>query len=127
VEVKLLEVRDSGTTIICLAAKFLDLTEWEKWAVGRAGYGGDEGDRGWYVLLCPLNGGTDHAFTDPYDWNTARGGRTMFEAHKWLRDTDGAWDSLGGGDVLDVEFILGERSEPKESEREEWLSKWYIS
>ena len=41
----------------------------------------------------------------------------MFEAHRWLRDTEGAWDSLPEeGGVIDVEFILGEAYTPKRSE-----------
>jgi len=45
------------------------------------------------------------------------GGRTTFEAHRWLRDTEGAWDSLPEeGGVIDVEFILGEADTPKRSE-----------
>jgi len=69
-----------------------------------------------YVLGWP-KGSRLSATTDPYFWRTNRGGRTMFEAHRWLRDTEGAWDSLPEeGGVIDVELILGEADTPKRSE-----------
>ena len=47
---------------------------------------------------------------DPYDWK----GRTMPVAHDYIAKN---WESLNSGDVIDVEFILGESEKPKESER----------
>ena len=38
----------------------------------------------------------------------------MREAHLWLENH---WDEAKSGQVIDVEFLLGERAEPKESER----------
>ena len=46
---------------------------------------------------------------DPYFW----GGRTYPVAHNYIIEH---WAELKDGDVVDVEFILGERSEPKQSE-----------
>ena len=40
----------------------------------------------------------------------------MRTAHEWLREH---FDEIEDGGVVDVEFILGERAEPKRSEREE--------
>ena len=48
---------------------------------------------------------------DPYNWTKC--GRTMNVAHRHI---EANWDKLASGDVVDVEFILGETSAPKESE-----------
>ncbi len=49
---------------------------------------------------------------DPKRW---RGdARTMPAAHQELIDN---WDRYGSGGVLDVEFVLGETTVPKKSER----------
>jgi len=40
----------------------------------------------------------------------------MRTVHDWLL-RDGNFEKLYAGDVVDVEFILGERAEPKRSER----------
>jgi len=47
---------------------------------------------------------------DPYDWicNTWRVAHSYIEEH---------WEELKSGDVVDVEFIMGLRSEAKKSER----------
>lgn len=39
--------------------------------------------------------------------------RTLFEAHRYVADH---WDEIKDGDVIDVEFILGETTTKKESE-----------
>jgi hypothetical protein len=112
-ETKIIEIRDEGTRIIALGLKFRGLNEWEKDALFCAGYGATDDDREWYVVLMPLNGGVETARCDPYGWP----GRTMHEAHKWLRDERGAWDSLPfSGAVLDVQYLLGETDAPKTSE-----------
>jgi hypothetical protein len=38
----------------------------------------------------------------------------MYTAHKYLQEN---WDSVQNGQVLDVEYILGETDSPKISER----------
>jgi len=114
-DTRIIEIRDSGTTIICMASKFGALSSWEEWAVARSGYGSDMESRGWYVILWPMDGGSSLCTTDPFDWPASRGGRTMFEAHRWLRDT-ADWENIKSGSVVDVEFLLGETDEPKKSE-----------
>jgi hypothetical protein len=47
---------------------------------------------------------------DPHNWND----RTKQVSHKWIQDN---WDDINDGDVIDVEFILGESTVKKTSER----------
>lgn len=47
---------------------------------------------------------------DPYDWNL----RTKQVAHAWIETN---WEIIADGDVVDVEFILGESTTKKTSER----------
>jgi len=60
-----------------------------------------------------LAGGSGMACCDSFDWPS--GNRTMRTAHEWLREH---FDEIEDGAVVDVAFILGERVEPKRSERE---------
>jgi len=53
--------------------------------------------------------GERKASADPYFW----GDRTFTTAHFYITQE---WAQLTSGDVVDVEFILGERTEPKLSE-----------
>jgi hypothetical protein len=64
------------------------------------------------VILTRLDGNGRGAFNDPYDWCD----RTWTAAHRWIIEH---WAELKDGDVVDVEFILGETTTPKESERHE--------
>jgi hypothetical protein len=52
---------------------------------------------------------------DPHDW----GSRTMPVARNHIIDH---FEALSDGDVVDVEHILGETTEPKVSERLAWRS-----
>ena len=52
----------------------------------------------------------DRATNDPHYWND----RTRMTAHQYIIDH---WHELSDGDVIDVEFILGEKSTRKISER----------
>ena len=66
------------------------------------------------IILTRLDGDETHqgdqATNDPY----ARSGRTWPVAHHWIIDH---WDELNDGDVVDVEFALGEVLKPKISEK----------
>ena len=59
------------------------------------------------ILLCHLSSG--RATYDPYAW----GDRTLKTAHLHIQKH---WHDLRSGDVVDVEFVLGETGSPKESE-----------
>jgi hypothetical protein len=106
IEVKLFEVRDCGTFLpmmaVFISAAGSDTTTW---LLNRGGYG---------VVPCILFGCVDggHFAYDPYQHNT--GSRTRMVAHNYLHKH---WFELKSGDVIDVEFILGERTTIKESER----------
>lgn len=110
-QVKALEVRDRATCIPVLA---VDMnvgvpgmpTHQAQWRLlRRAGYPCDGRPN---ILLTHL-AGQGKATNDPYEW----GGRTYPVAHNYIIDN---WCSLKDGDVVDVEFILGEASAPKKSE-----------
>lgn len=114
-EVKLLEVRDAGTTIPVMATALIERGVEENWLLRRAGFGqhqiAHENSRiERYVILCKLVDVS--AQYDPWSWNTPA--RTIPTAHRYIIEN---WDKLKSGDVVCVEHILGERSEPKVSER----------
>lgn len=103
---KVFEIRDSMTFIPALAVKIeRDRAEGEAEAylLGRAGHGEA-------VQLTHLQTGASQL--DLYEWG--QNPRTMFVAHQYIEQH---FDELEHGAVVDVEFILGIRSSPKESER----------
>lgn len=65
-----------------------------------------------HVILCKLecSGVGRNATYDPFAW----GGRTYPVAHQHIINH---FDELSSGSVIDVEFILGETTQPKQSER----------
>lgn len=66
------------------------------------------------IILTDISGGRGQSTCDPFDWND----RTMHTAHEWITKH---FHTLKNGDVVDVEFILGETKVPKRSER---FSDW---
>lgn len=105
---KTFEIRDSHTFIAAMAIKLDADNERDSYLLRRAGYG-DPTDQ--YVLLTKLDGGITNY--DPYGW----GNRTMANAHVYIQRE---FDSLETGAVIDVEYILGETAQPKESEQITW-------
>ena len=108
--IKAIEIRDSLTFISAIAIKVVPANEGQHYLLRRSGYGFDPPQ----IILAKLAGGSGMACCDPFDWPS--GARTMRTAHEWLREH---FDEIEDGAVVDVEFILGERAEPKRSEREE--------
>ena len=53
---------------------------------------------------------TEKCRYDPYNWDNLR---TMGNAHHYIAEH---WDELHDGDVIDVQFILGETTAKKLSE-----------
>ena len=98
---KLLEIRDRGTFIAALA---IQVSGDDGYLMRRAGFQSP------MVYLIAL--ATERACYDPYNW----GNRTMANAHRHIEQE---FDSLKDGDVVDVEFILGETTAPKQSEQGE--------
>jgi hypothetical protein len=106
---KLFELRDKATFVPVIAVKLDGYNDQEHWLLRRSGYGLPSD----LVLLAGLAGGTDKATCDPYDWT---GNRTRQVAHKYITKH---FDDLQTGAVVDVEYILGETTQPKKSERED--------
>ncbi len=122
-EVKLIELRDSATFMPMMAIKLRNRDEAEFYLLRRAGYGaeqigGRDGDVEPYIIFMKLDG--VEAQYDPYAWSSKA--RTVPIAHQWLIEH---WNDVKSGDVVDVQFILGETPAPKRSEAhgkgdEEW-------
>ena len=113
-EVKALELRDEGTFIPILCVNMNPVAEdymvthgAQKYLLRRCGYPCDGTPN---ILMTRLDGDGSPASNDPYHW----GGRTYPVAHDWIIDH---WNELSDGDVVDVQFILGETTIKKRSER----------
>jgi hypothetical protein len=93
--VKLLEIRDRATFIPAMAIR---VSGADGYLMRRAGF------KSPMVYLVAL--ATERCCYDPYNW----GNRTMKGAHLFIAEH---FDELKDGDVVDVEFILGESTAPK--------------
>lgn len=119
-DIKLFEIRDRATCIPAMAVRLRNRTPAEFFLLRRAGYsaeqiGGPEEfpgklahDREPYVILMKLDG--VEAQYDPFAW---RNFRTLGHAHSHIITH---WHELASGDVVDVEFLLGETTTKKASE-----------
>lgn len=116
---KAIEIRDVGTFIPAMAIQMVpsaspgsDEGAAEFYLLRRAGFNLTEPP--FSIILCRMEAsGVDRNATyDPFAWGTLA--RTMHVAHCWIEEH---WDEIRSGDVIDVEFIVGERAEPKLSER----------
>ena len=110
-ETKLIEVRDSATFIPALAIKVVSDETPEAYLLRRAGYGGYRDEVNHYILFMRLEGGQMEY--DPFRWRLSEG-RTMHHAHQILIER---WAEFKSGDVIDVQFELGETPTKKISER----------
>lgn len=115
---KLFEIRDRSTFFPLVAVEMApgpvilplnnaNIDEWMAmdFLLVHCGYRRDQPP---LIMVFHANGGP--ARYDPHDW----GDRTYHTAHKFIADN---WRSLKSGAVIDVQFILGETSEPVTSER----------
>ena len=100
---KLLEVRDAGTLVPVLA---IQVSGADGYLMRHAGFGDEP-------MIWLINLVRQAAHWDPYDWPTTSG-RTMPIAHHYIGEH---WRELQDHDVVDVEFILGETTQAKVSER----------
>lgn len=122
--VKLFEVRDRATFIPVMAvqltvanqlrANSTEQADRERYLLRRAGYGleqiEEQDNSEPYIILTRLSGDDIAAHYDPHTWTS----RTMRAAHMHAIQR---WDDLKSGDVLDVEYLLGETRAPKVSEQ----------
>jgi hypothetical protein len=102
---KVLEIRDKGTHIPALAIKLVPSNEDERYVLERGGYS-DACPQVLLIKICYPQAN--------YDSEMWGGGRTMVYAHRYIMRY---FDELTDGDVIDVQFILGETTEKKVSER----------
>ena len=98
---KFIEIRDAGTFIPALA---FSISREDGYLARRAGFGDQ--------LIYLVKIGQQQCAYDPYNWPGSS--RTMTVAHGWITQH---WDEIVDGQVVDVEFILGLRPVPKESEQ----------
>lgn len=106
-QAKALEIRDSMTFIPALAVNINPMNAEQRYLMRRVGYPCD----GFPNVILTRLAGEGQATNDPYAWPNSR---TMAVAHNYIIDN---WDALKDGDVVDVEFILGEKDKPAISER----------
>lgn len=107
-EVKFFELRDSMTFIPAIAVRMRSEDPDERYLLRRAGYGQHPEDPV-LVLLTHMEGGMKAEY-DPHAWPNEpwRTAQDYIAQH---------WDELPSGEVIDCEFIRGETSERKISER----------
>ncbi len=106
-ETKLFEVRDRATLIAVVVIRLGCRNEAERYLLSRCGYGKEAEDQKEFYLYAGLE--EFNMQYDPYK----QPNRTRHESHKYIR---AHWDDLVSGEVIDVQFILGETTEKKESE-----------
>ena len=104
---KLLEIRDRHTFIACIAIDMNPTDTMQHYLLRRYGFPCDGRPN---IAISHVNCHGHPLQNDPYYW----GDRTWRTAHHYIIEN---WHSLADGDVVDVEFILGETTEKKKSER----------
>lgn len=107
-EVKCLEVRDAGTFCPVICIRPVAENDDQRYLLRRDGYHADEGERCVILIKNQCYG----VAYDPYNWPDNP--RTFRVAHIYIQDN---WAKLKDGDVVCVEWILGERATAKLSER----------
>lgn len=106
-KVKVLEVRDRNTFIpmLCIDMNVDDPSQ--LYLLLRCGYPCDGRPN---IAITRLSADGRPCWYDPYAW----GDRTYKVAHRYILDN---WERLSDGDVIDVEYILGESTTIKKSDR----------
>jgi len=99
---KLFEVRDRQTFIAIIATLMVSETEEERYLTRRLGYIDSDPQ-------VVVSKGMASQY-DPYAWSDI----TMQTAHRYIREN---FKSLKSGQVIDAEYIRGERDSPRVSER----------
>lgn len=102
-QIKFFEVRDRGTFMPVMATFF---NGGESPLLRSAGYGAAQD----YTILTKFDGVKSQY--DPYEWPSNP--RTMREAHLFIEKSN--WGDLQDGQVIDVEFVLGETKVCKTSQ-----------
>ena len=110
-EVKCLEIRDTWTFIPVICIRPVPSNERQRYLLRRDGYSGCYDER--CIIL--IDAQCRHCSYDPYDWPANP--RTHRVAHNYISEH---WSDLSDGDVIDVQYILGETTGPKASECKEY-------
>lgn len=111
-ETKLFEVRDRMTLVPVICIKLAPDNEPDGYLLAMAGYGLLPKSQGKFILMGKLQTGVLQ--NRPQDHSGYPAVRTLPMAHQHIEKH---WDELTSGDVIDVEFILGETTEAKISRR----------
>lgn len=106
IDIKMFEIRDRATYIPVFAIKMQSDDPVERYHLKRAGYGEEFP----IIMVVKIDGGVEASYA-PYKWHDMR---TMRTAHMYIEKH---FDELNSGDVVDVEFILGESKTCKRTER----------
>lgn len=108
-KLKLLELRDHATFIPIFAFRCREENEAQRYLLSRAGFGPRGDSRCVIVGRLECAGVSRNCTYDPFSWND----RTFTTAHRYIEEH---FDELHDGQVIDVEFILGESISEKLSE-----------
>lgn len=115
---KLFEIRDRGTFMPAMATQVRGSDEKEIYLLKSSGF--SNSNAGGFTPLIILHFlELNEAHYDAYHWED----RTRFTAHQYIQEN---WEKLKSGDVIDVEYILGETTEPKMSQRAEEIGGYYL-
>ena len=106
-EVKCLEIRDRATFIPVICIRPVADNAEQLYLLQRDGYRADQNER----CIIFIDAQCRRVEYDPYNWPSNP--RTVRNAHHYIETH---WGELKDGDVVDVEFILGETDSPKRSE-----------
>lgn len=107
---KTIEIRDAATFIPAMAVRLDPYHERDRYLLARAGFGVSMLDQEKYIILIHLT--SMRCEYDPMKW----GNRTMENAHRHIIEM--GLDNFLHGEVVDVQYILGETDGPKVSEQE---------
>jgi hypothetical protein len=108
-EIKCLEIRDAMTFIPVICIRPVADNEAQHYLLRRDGYRADLAEH----CIIYINAQCRGVAYDCYDWPANP--RTHRVAHNYIAEN---WPILKDGDVIDVQFILGETAAKKNSERE---------
>lgn len=112
IETKLFEIRDRGTFMPVMATIMTSSNFAEIYLLKSSGFSNSN------PLIMVHFLAPNDAYHVPYHW----GDRTRFHAHLYIQEN---WERLKSGDVIDVEYILGETTELKMSQRLEEIGVNY--
>jgi hypothetical protein len=98
VDAKTIEIRDKGTFIPAIA---VSVSGTDGYLMRRAGFN--------HRMVYLIHANSERCAYDPFTWAD----RTMQTAHLFIEKE---WDSIRDGQVVDVQFVLGETPSPKVSE-----------